>query len=222
MSKSDQQQKKRKSSQVCDTKLSYVNQIDCIFFILESERSFCCHPQWKADQCHGKGIVSLYQCLHLRHSQYVFSWPNWLNESTRKLSWPASWLRWARMDYALELELTIPMQVVTQFKIADTKKFDKTINTEDQLAALGWEYLYCQLIVKLCEMAGRWRGGGWCTTPSSGAGRGESTWSWPPSWWTSSGNQMIDNILMQRGLLAPHEIDEMMLKAHDMKVVLTS
>ena len=42
-----------------------------------------------------------------------------------------------RMDYALELELTIPMQVVTQFKIADTKKFDKTINTEDQLAALG-------------------------------------------------------------------------------------
>ena len=33
--------------------------------------------------------------------------------------------------------LTIPMQVVTQFKIADTKKFDKTINTEDQLAALG-------------------------------------------------------------------------------------
>ena len=40
-----------------------------------------------------------------------------------------------RMDYSLEL--TIPMQVVTQFKIADTKKFDKTINTEDQLAALG-------------------------------------------------------------------------------------
>ena len=40
-----------------------------------------------------------------------------------------------RMDYSLEL--AIPMQVVTQFKIADTKKFDKTINTEDQLAALG-------------------------------------------------------------------------------------
>lgn len=39
------------------------------------------------------------------------------------------------------LELTIPQQVVTQFKIADTKKFDKIINTEDQLAALGWEYI---------------------------------------------------------------------------------
>ena len=39
------------------------------------------------------------------------------------------------------LKLTIPKQVVTQFKIGDTKKFDKIINTEDQLAALGWEYI---------------------------------------------------------------------------------
>ena len=37
-------------------------------------------------------------------------------------------------SYALR---EVPMQVVTQFKIADSKKFDKTISTEDQLAALG-------------------------------------------------------------------------------------
>ena len=48
---------------------------------------------------------------------------------------------WGRLRVYRWLELIIPRQVVTQFKIADTKKFDKIINTEDQLAALGWEYI---------------------------------------------------------------------------------
>ena len=89
-------------------------------------------------------------------------------------------------SYALR---EVPMQVVTQFKIADSKKFDKTISTEDQLAALGWVWVVrCRKIfyfsqIKHIMLLGRWSGARWCRAPSSGVGRRASPWTWTPSWW---------------------------------------